>query len=276
MRKIKIIILSAIIANWAMPLVAQISLAPSFVFIDEKSGVGNLFVSNSSEKPYEVTISFAFGYPASDSDGNLVMNYDDSIAYAGYALDSMVRTFPRSFILAGGEQRTVRIQVIPGQRKKEGFYFTRMKVMAKPQTPEVTGDLAEGIGTKISFNFEQITALFYRRGKVSTGLEVKDVNITQVDSVLQIRPTLLRTGNAPYLGSMFAKLKDGRGNVVAETQSTTTAYFEVIRRIDLIVAKVPAGDYTLELSFETRRNDMMVTDLVQAPKIVHETKVQVK
>jgi hypothetical protein len=259
-----------------LSLSAQIALSPSFVFIEENSGVGNLYVSNNGEQAHEVTITFQFGYPGSDSDGNLVMNYDDSVAYDQFALDPLIRAFPRSFLLSAGEQRTVRLQMVPGQERKEGFFFTRMKVLAKPQTPEVTEDIADGIGTKISFNFEQITAVFYKRGKVGTGLEVKEVEVRQNEDKLELRTQLHRTGNSPFLGSMYARLKDARGNVVAETQSTTTAYFDVIRRMDLNTEGIAPGVYTLELSFETRRNDMMISDLVQAQRIVHETQVEIK
>lgn len=274
----KFTILTSLLALFGqlLPLSAQIALSPSFIFVDENSGVGNLYVSNNGTQAHEVTITFQFGYPGSDSDGNLVMNYDDSVAYNQFALDPLIRAFPRSFILAGGEQRTVRLQVVPGQERKEGFFFTRMKILAKPQTPEVTEDIADGIGTKISFNFEQITAVFYKRGSVSTGLEVKELDVRQNEDVLELRPHLHRTGNAPFLGSMYARLKDSRGNVVAETQSTSTAYFDVIRRMDLNTSGVTPGTYTLELSFETRRNDMMASDLVQAPRLVHETRVEIK
>jgi len=276
MKRLKLIAILLYVFSLAGNLQAQISLAPSFVFIDKNNGVGNLFVSNSSQNAYEVTVNFAFGYPGSDADGNLVMNYKDSTACKQYSLDPMIRAFPRSFILKGGEQRTVRIQVIPAQSRKEGFYFTRMKAMAKPQTADVTKAVTEGIGTKINFNFEQVTAVFYHKGKVNTGLAVKNLDVRQNQGMLELRPRLERTGNAPFLGSMFAKLKDARGNVVAETQSTTTVYFEEIRRMDLLLDKVTPGTYTLELSFETRRNDMAADDLVQAPRIVHETKVEIK
>ncbi len=254
----------------------QIAIAPSFVFIDPNSGVGNLFVSNNSQQAFEVDISFLFGYPDSDADGALVMNYEDSVAFKQYALDNMIRAFPRSFVLGPGEQRTIRLQVIPSERRREGFFFTRMKVLAKPQTPEITEQVAEGIGTKISFNFEQVTAVFYRRGQVSTGLVVKHLDVRQSEGLLELRPHLKRSGNAPFLGSMLAKLKDGRGNVVAQTESTTTAYFDVIRRMDVPLADLKPGTYTLELTFETRRNDMAATDLVQAPPLVHTATVVVE
>lgn len=276
MKRSKLIIVLLYICSLTYMLQAQIALAPSFVFINKNSGVGNLYVSNNSQKAYEVTVNFAFGYPDSDMDGNLVMNYNDSTAYNQYALDKTIRAFPRSFILKGGEQRTVRIQVVPGQARKDGFYFTRMKVLAKPQTAEVTQTVTEGVGTKINFNFEQITAVFFQKGKVNTGLTIKNLDIQQKEGSLQLRPQLERNGNAPFIGSMFAKLKDAQGKIVAETQSTTTVYFTETRRMDLKLDQVVPGNYTLELSFETKRNDMMSEDLVQAPRIVQETKVNIK
>jgi len=276
MLKTKLTIIFFGLLSFALNLNAQISLAPSFVFIDENSGVGNLYVSNNSDKPYEMTIAFAFGYPDSDAEGSLVMNYNDSIAYTLFALDSMIRAFPRSFILAGGEQRTVRIQVIPNQRRKEGYFYTRMKVLAKPQAPEVTQENNEEIGTRITFNFEQITAVFYRRGEVSTGLKIKKVQVDQVDSTLIVLPHLEKLGNAPFLGQVTALLKDLSGNILAETQNTTTAYFDVIRRLELNIAGVKPGNYRLELTFETRRNDMAAGDLVQAPPMMHTVDVVVR
>ncbi len=252
---------------------AQISLAPSFVFLDANTGVGNLFISNNGTQAQEVTISFLFGYPGSDAEGNLVMRYDDSAAYTQYGLDSMIRAFPRSFTLNGGEQRTVRIQVIPAAQQKEGFFFTRLKVLAKPLSAEVSEQTTEGISTRISFNFEQITAVFYHKGKVTTGLKVEKTETVQKEKQLEVRAHLVPQGNAPYIGSMFAKIKDDKGKVLAESEATTTAYFPVIRNIAINTDGIAPGTYTLELSFETRRNDMAATDLVQAPRIVHETKV---
>lgn len=261
----------ALILLTLLPTVAaaQISLVPSFVFIDERSGVGNLMVINNGTSPYEITVNFMFGYPGGDAEGNLIMVYNDSLAQAKYGLENMIRAFPRSFLLQPQQQQTVRIQVLPQHRRNEGFFFTRMSVLAQPQAAEITQEVAEGIGTRISFNIEQITAVFYRRGAVSTGLEIQKLEVLQSDSVLLLKPHLLRTGNAPFLGSMFAKLRDNRGNIVAESQSTTTVYFGVIRPIQLLVEQLPSGKYTLELSFESQRNDMRADHLVQMPRLVH-------
>ncbi len=268
----------AILFLWAchLALDGQIILAPSFVFIDENSGIGNLFVSNNGIESQEVAITFRFGYPGCDADGNQVMNYSDSEACRQYGLDSVIRAFPRTFILPGKSHQTVRIQVIPGKIRHDGFYYTRMKVLSKPQAPELAREPEEGISASISLNFEQVTAVFYRRGRVTTGLVIQKLDISQDDKKLVLRPHLQRTGNAPFLGTMAAQLRDDHSRIVAEAQNTTTAYFDVIRRMDIDIGNVQPGNYTLELSFESRRNDMQASDLIQSPRVVHKTRVELR
>lgn len=243
---------------------AQLSISPPYVSIDEKSGVGNMYVVNNSEKSQEIEISFVFGYPGSDAEGNLVMNYSDSTAFAQYALDNKVSAFPKSFILQPKQQRTVRVQIKSPSQIADGFYFTRAKILARPQTPDVSKEVQEGITTRLTFNFEQVIPAFYHRGKVSTGLIIRNIETSRHDSILAVKTTLDRTGNAPFIGTMYARLLNAKGKIVAESQSSTTAYFTVIRRLDVNVSKVTPGDYKLEVSFETKRGDMSIDDLVQA------------
>lgn len=257
-------------------LQAQLAISPPYVSVDGRSGVGNIYITNNSDQAQEVEITFAFGYPGSDAEGNLVMNYTDSVAYKQYAMDPMVRAFPKTFILAGKQQRTVRVQAKPPSGVKDAFYFTRVKILGKPQTAEVSKTVAEGINTKITYNFEQVIPAFYKRGKVTTGVKIENIDATQKDSTLVIKASLDRLGEAPFIGSMIAKLLDAKGNVVATTQSTTTAYFKVLRRLDLDVAKVTPGTYKLELTFETKRGDMAASDLVQAKPVKESVEVAIK
>jgi P pilus assembly chaperone PapD len=257
-------------------LQAQLSISPPYVSVDGRSGVGNLYISNNSPQPQEVEISFAFGYPASDTEGNLVMNYSDTVAYEKYAMDPVVRAFPRTFILPANQQRTVRVQVKPSPGMKDGFYFTRVKILTKPQTAEVAKPVGDVISTHITLNFEQVIPAFYRRGKVTTGLKIEKIDATQKDTLLMILAHLDRLGEAPFIGSVTAKLKDAKGKVVTETQASTTAYFNVVRRVDLDLAKVTPGNYQLELTFETKRGDMAADDLVQTQPVREVVDVVIK
>ena len=50
-------------------LKAQISIAPTTVFIDQ-NGIGTIFITNPGETPQEINVSFLFGYPGNDDLGN--------------------------------------------------------------------------------------------------------------------------------------------------------------------------------------------------------------
>jgi hypothetical protein len=204
------------------------------------------------------------------------MNYSDTVAYEKYAMDPMVRAFPRTFILPANQQRTIRVRVKPSPGMKEGFYFTRVKILAKPQTPDVAKPVGDVISTHITLNFEQVIPAFYRRGKVTTGLKIEKIDATQKDTLLVILAHLERLGEAPFIGSMIAKLMDAKGKVVSTFQTSTTAYFKVIRRIDLSIAKVKPGSYKMELTFETKRGDMAISDLVQAQPVKEVVDVIIK
>jgi len=257
---------------------AQVSIAPSAVFIDDQTNMGTVYVSNRSNDAQEISIDYVFGYPGSDKEGNLVMNYEDSTAFERYALNEWMRVFPRSFVLGAGEQQTVRFQVRPQPQAEDGVYWTRVRITANPQRPDI--DLAteeeEGVTTRITIGFEQIIAAFYKKGQTTTGLNVHNIDVRQEDDQLILMPHLERTGNAPYIGSIKASLYDMDGNLAKERQITTTAYFDVVRRIVLDTTDLPPGEYHAELTFETRRGDISPTSLVQAPPITEEINVTIE
>ena len=254
---------------------AQVAIAPSTLFINDQTNIGTLYVSNRTDEPQEVSIDFAFGYPTSDKDGNIIMNYEDSVAFQKYAINDWVRAFPRSFVLGPRQQQTVRFQVRPQPQAEDGVYWTRVKLIANPQTPDIDVPAEEGVATRITFRFEQIIAAFYRKGEVTTGLDIKEVEVRHEDNRMILLPHMKRLGNAPFIGSMYAKMYDAGGNLVKERQTTTTAYFEEVRRIELDTEGLEPGNYRVELTFETRRGDISPTDLVQAPAITETVEVRI-
>ncbi len=245
-------------------LCAQISFSPTIVFIDDqKGGVGNFYITNRAETAQEVHISFRFGYPDSDDSGNLVMNYHDSVAYAQYALDPMIRAFPRSFVVEPGQQRTVRLQVVPGAQLSAGMYFTRMVVRSTAFREEDASVDENRLGANIGISFDQITGVFYKRGQTSTGLVIHQAEAIHRKDGIDVITRLSRKGNAPYIGSVRISLLNDSGNVVAENRTSTTAYFDVTRKYTLPVKDLPPGHYTVNITFETQRRDVATSDLTQ-------------
>jgi hypothetical protein len=246
---------------------AQVSLAPTTVFADA-NGIGTLYVTNGSEKAQEINISFLFGYPGNDSIGNLVMVYEDSLREQQSGLGDRIRTFPRSFILAPGQQQTVRFQIRPDRTKPAGMYFTRVKVSSNEQTSDIEQAEANGVSTKVNFKFDQVIAAFYKSGSVTTGLEFSNLVGERKENAIEVNSDFSVTGNSPFLGSLQAELKDNTGKTVAIHQQTVALYYQGKRSYSIPLPEgIIPGNYQLLLVFKTERSDIPTSDLVQAPPI---------
>ncbi len=246
---------------------AQVSLAPTTVFIDQ-NGIGTLFVTNPGDTPQEINVSFLFGYPGNDELGNLTMVYGDSISEKNYGMGDRLRAFPRTFILAPQQQQTVRLQVRPDRSLPEGTYFTRIKVTSNAQTADVEQTTTQGVSTQVNFKFDQVIAAFQKVGAVSTGLEFGKIEVAIAEGVARIIPEFKVSGNSPYLGSVTATLKNKAGQVLAEQQQTVALYFSGKRAVELKLPEtLPSDSYEIVLTYETRRSDIPSSDLVQSQPV---------
>ncbi len=72
--------------------IAQVTISPTAVFLDNNSKVGNFYVSNPSQSAVEVRLSFEFAYPATNEDGRVSLNYNDTEAEENFALDPYLRS----------------------------------------------------------------------------------------------------------------------------------------------------------------------------------------
>ena len=242
---------------------AQVTISPTSLFIDDQSRFGTFLVMNSSSQTQEVTLSFQFGYPGTDADGSMVMRYDDEEAASLHSITDWIRGFPRSFTLEPGQRQTVRLTVRPPGDIPDGMYWTRIKTTSNPLTPDVGQAPTEGVSAQINVNFEQIIAGFYKKGEVNTGIEFEDITVHTNGERASVLANMTRSGNAPFLGSMLLLVKDASGNQVAESRSSTTLYFDGLKRIEFDTEGWSEGEYTAELRFESRRSDIPRTDLIQ-------------
>jgi len=264
----KIILLSFALALVGWSAAAQVSLAPTTVFADA-NGFGTMYVSNGSEKAQEVNISFLFGYPGNDPEGNMVMVYSDSLRAAQSGLGDRIRTFPRSFILAPGEQQTVRFQIRPDRSKPAGTYFTRVKVLSSEQTAAVEDQSTEGISAQVSFKLEQVISAFYKYGETSTGLNFSKLEAGKKENSIVVYSEFAVLGNSPYLGSLQAIVRSADGKEVGRQEQTLALYYGGIRTYSTPIPEdLASGTYEVELTFQTSRADISTSDLVIAEPIV--------
>lgn len=255
---------------------AQLSLAPTAVYID-KNGIGNLYVTNNSAVPQEITINFQFGYSAQDENGVLVMVYDDSVNAGIWGLHNYVKAFPRTFILPPNQQQIVRLQARLPKNMPAGTYFTRLKVGSSGQVADV-GDINApgGVTTQVNLRFEQVIVAFYKSGEVSTGLNIEKV-VAKPDTNLMVLETYYKTtGNSPFLGRVKISLRGPDGQLVGEANQTVAMYFSGKRRFSFYTKEnLKPGRYEVEYTFETNRSDIPSEDLVQAKPYTYKTAILV-
>jgi hypothetical protein len=246
---------------------AQVSIAPTTLYTDA-NGISTFYISNPSPEAQEVSVSFVFGYPAYNENGELYMVYEDSDKEAFWGLGSRLRVFPRSFILAPNNQQVVRIQVLPDRSKPDGMYFSRVKISSNVQAADVGAQSAEGVAMRVNFKFDQILAVFHRQGTATTSLKLGVTDYVKDGNKLYVTSDFTREGNAPYIGSVHAVLRDPQSLVVAEQIQTVALYFDARHRVTLELPEdLIRGDYILELEYRTERGDVSASNLVQGPPV---------
>jgi hypothetical protein len=255
---------------------SQISVAPVSLYIHSPSNIASLHIANGYNTAREISVAFEFGYLSSDADGNQLMVCNDTNASSGYRLDSCLKAFPRKFLLAPGGSQTVRVQVRNMNGKPDGVYWSRIIISSGEvveHTVESSG--SQSVGTKINYVFRHNIPVFYRSGKVNTRLVPEKVSAVTENGKLKVLASLLREGNSPFNGSVYARLFDSENREVAFHRQTTAVYFNIVQKIefDLPEQGLPAGDYMLELTYQTRRSDIAATDLVQADPVQYRIKV---
>lgn len=246
---------------------AQVSIAPTTLYTDA-NGISTFYISNPSAETQEVSVSFVFGYPDYNENGELYMVYEDAEKESQWGLGSRLRVFPRSFTLAPNKQQVVRVQVLPDRSKPEGMYFSRVKITSNTQAADIGTEAGDGVAMKVNFKFDQILAVFHRQGTPTTSLELGETVYVKEGNKLHVTSQFTRGGNAPYIGSARAVLRDPQNQILAAQVQTVALYYDGRHRITLeLPDDFVMGDYDLELEYRTERGDVSASDLVKGEPV---------
>lgn len=234
---------------------SQVSVAPTFVYIDSQQPFGTVLVVNGSDKPQEVSIESKFGYPASDSLGRRFIQYDDTTRATTYSLSPWLRAFPKKFILAPGQKQTVRLMIRPPRDLEDGIYWTRLATTSTDQTPPLA-DADQAISARVRFVFRQVVPVIFSKGDLSTSLALEDTRVIVDDARVNILADLERDGDAPFLGSTRLRVYDEHGDLVRDVQRRSEVFFDYMEQIALDRSELPPGHYSAELSFLPERSSV--------------------
>lgn len=251
----------------SVSVLAQVSIAPTNLFINDNQRFGTYLVINGSNQTQEISIEFFFGFNQTDSNGNRILVTDASPELeAKHSLADDIQAFPRSFKLVPGQRKIVRLRVNTPNNVEDGTYWARIKTTSAPESTPIEIGADNGVAAQVNMIVEQVTGIFFKKGTVTTGIVVDGIRTnTSEDNpdLLDVFIDYKRTGNSPFLGTISTNLIDSRGETVKSTFSSTTLHFDGTYKQSLLIDDLPNGNYTVEVNFVSQRNDVPGDNLVK-------------
>jgi hypothetical protein len=259
---------AALLSTLCAAQVWAVAVTPSAIYVDQRTRSATLTVYNPGTTPAEVEISFAFGYPWSDENGEVRVRivHPDSVSAGDPSAAGWLRAFPRRLILEPGQRQTVRLMVQPPADLPVGEYWARVLVRARGGQPPIeqrSGDVT------MMLNLETVvvTALTYRNGDVSTGISVGGARAELLPEGLRVSMDLHRGGSAAYLGRITLQVVSPEGRVVAEGSDNLAVYHAMHRRFSFPPdLEIPAGS-TVRYAISATRPDLSTNAVLPAPPV---------
>ncbi|HUI29951.1 MAG TPA: hypothetical protein VLX91_07020 [Candidatus Acidoferrales bacterium] len=255
---------------------AQVIVAPTILFMSDQSRFGTFVVMNRSNTPQEISITFKFGFPESDSSGNIRMQYDDSSMADKHSCQPWIKGFPQKFVVNPGQQQVVRLVVAPPPGIQDGEYWTRLVTSSTPQA-KVIDTVRTGITANITFVLEQVTTIIYRRGNVSTSVSLPDIEIKQDTASINLLARVTKGGNSPFFGKISGEVQDKAGNKLYDEEEVIAVYRDdMVFKFAVPLSKLPQGMYTAAIKLSSERTDISQDDLLKTAAVEKTIKFSVQ
>ena len=264
----QLLLVLALLTCW--PLVSEaVLVSPHAVFIDARSRTGQVFLINTGTTAEECVIDLKFGYPDTDSSGNIFVHLFDSTTAEQPSAASWIRAFPRRVVVQPGERQVIRLLAQPPADLAQGEYWTRLIVTAKGATMGVAG-ADSSVRAGINLIVSTIISVTYRNGQLQTGVGLNSYTAGVEGDSLVLHFGLERQGNAAYLGTGWVRVKDISGRVIHQWDTPMAVYYRINRRMAFPLDSVPPGQYTVDFDLTTERDDIPQTVVLPANPI-HQT-----
>ncbi len=254
---------------------AQVTIAPTNLFIDSNSKFGTYMVINGSNVTQEISIDFYFAYAGLDENGGRSLVKDDTEKEDQYSIAEYVKAFPKNFKLAPNQRQIVRLRVAAPNTLQDGTYWSRIRTSSTPEAPPIELDTEQAVTAQVGIIVEQVTGLFYKKGTVNTGLEIKNIRPVKDGTKLSVFTDFLKTGNSPFLGTVTTTVLDRSGREVKTGYISTSIYFDGTHKQELDISDLAKGTYTIKVTFETNRTDISDRDVISMKPVNQSTSFEI-
>jgi hypothetical protein len=250
-------VLLAICGSMIVPVMMEaILVSPHAIFMSNSQRTAEITLMNTGTGPEEVSVDFIFGYPASDTLGNVFIHFPDSVTDEDPSAVGFIRAFPRRLIITPGSRQVVRLLATPPSDLADGEYWTRVVVTSRGG-PGVGGGTPDDVAAGVTLEVRTILSLAFRQGDVSTGLDMTRFSMGLENDSLILWIGLDRQGNSAYLGQINIDFREVTGDtLVAEWATPIAVYHELTRRYAFSVEHLPPGTYTAQFDLNNHRDDL--------------------
>jgi len=252
-----------------------ILISPHAVFMDHRTRAGQVYLANTGTTPEEVEIALSYGYPVTDSAGNISVRLIDRPDSTEPSAAGWIRAFPRRAVVQPGERQVVRLLAQPPATLPDGEYWSRIIVTSRGQQMAVaSADTTVRAG--VSLEMRTIISVSYRKGQVRTGVEIRDLRAGIAGDSLVVWVGLVRQGNAAYLGTTRIRLYDPAGAVRGDWSTPTAVYVPVTRRYAFGLEGLAPGRHVVSVDLSTTRDDLPQGDILPANPAHNSVVVEVR
>jgi hypothetical protein len=256
-RALRTIGLASLLALVPASRAFAVSVSPNALYLDNRTRSGLLTLFNPGTLPEEIEIGFAFGYPMSDSLGNVSVQLVGVAPEGEPSLVPWLRAFPLRLRLAPGQRQVIRILANPPANLPLGEYWGRITVTSRGGQPPIeqrSGDIA----LSVSLQTVIVAAVTYRNGPMQTGLQIGVGTARQIPEGAELLLDLTRTGNAAFIGRLVAQVVAPGGQVVGEDEADVAVYRQLRARVIVPMKDKPASmaGYKVRFVIDTQRPDL--------------------
>ena len=245
-----------------------VSVSPNALYLDNRNRSGLLTLYNPGNLPEEIEIGFAFGYPVSDTLGNISISLVPVAPEGEPSLVPFLRAFPLRLRLAPGQRQVVRIRADPPANLPNGEYWGRITVTSRGGQPPIEQRQGD-IQLAVSLQTVIVAAVTYRNGPMQTGLEIGTGDARITPDGAQLLLDLTRQGNAAFIGRIVAQVVAPNGQVVGEDEADIAVYRQLRARVVVPMKTTPAEltGYKIRFSIDTQRTDLPSGGPIVSPRL---------
>ena len=240
----------------------SVTVAPPVVVIDHRTRGGSMDLYNPSPVPVEVSVSLAYGVPASDSLGDIDVRLVDQPPAGDPSAAAWIDAYPRRAVILPGQKQTVRFLARPPANLVTAKYWTRIVVSSKAAPISITTPDTSRITASLNVEIRTITTLLYRKGAMTATVAASNLRTAVRHDSLITRVQLDPRGNAAWLGTLTGKFTSASGKTVAAFERPMGVYHAVDPQFVLALDSIPPGNYRLSVELRSERRDLDRSTLV--------------